>query len=148
MEAPNKKFKLRNMTPVRLTYRVTHLLADLVDLDSDVPQAVGLYCSCGAAQARQWNTPNPSQPNLDREEMGHPVYRMSYMTEMSKCDESERRGDLRGRRPLHLPRPPDGARGGVQCKHHGRRERDQERKEIPFPTKAMCRVTFFSPAED
>ena len=29
----------------------------------DVPQAVGLYCSSGAAQARQWNIPNPSQPN-------------------------------------------------------------------------------------
>ena len=32
-----------------------------------------LYCSCGAAQARQWNIPNPSQPNPVREEMGHPV---------------------------------------------------------------------------
>ena len=39
----------------------------------DVPQAVGLYCSYGAAQARQWNISNPSQPNPVREEMGHPV---------------------------------------------------------------------------
>ena len=39
----------------------------------NVPQAVKLYCSCGAAQARQWNIPNPSQPNPVREEMGHPV---------------------------------------------------------------------------
>ena len=37
----------------------------------DVPQAIGLYCS--AAQARQWNIPNGSQPPTQvREEMGHP----------------------------------------------------------------------------
>ena len=29
----------------------------------DVPQAIGLYCSYGAAQTRQWNIPNPSQSN-------------------------------------------------------------------------------------
>ena len=52
---------------------VTHLLADLGWVDLIVPQADGLYCSCGAAQARQWNIPNPSQPNPVREEMGHPV---------------------------------------------------------------------------
>ena len=61
-------------------YRVTHLLADWVGLTWiwDVPQAVGLYCSCGAAQARQWNIPNPSQPNPVREEMGHPVRRWNW----------------------------------------------------------------------
>ena len=44
---------------------MTHLLADLgmVDFDRDVPQAVGLYCSCSAAQARHWSIPNLSQPN-------------------------------------------------------------------------------------
>ena len=57
-------------------YRVTYLLVDLgwVDFDLDIPQAVRLYCSCGAAQARQWNIPNPSLPNQVREEKGHPVY--------------------------------------------------------------------------
>ena len=40
----------------------------------DVPQAVGLYCSCSAAQARQWNIPNPSQPNPVYDHlMGRPV---------------------------------------------------------------------------
>ena len=53
---------------------VTHLLADLGWVDLIVPQADGLYCSCGAAQARQWNIPNLSQPNPVREEMGHPVF--------------------------------------------------------------------------
>ena len=46
----------------------------------DVPQAVRLYCSCGAAQARQWNIPNPSQPNQVREEMGHPVLLVNQVT--------------------------------------------------------------------
>ena len=50
---------------------MTHLLADLGCVDSDLN--VWLYCSCSAAQARQWNIPNPSQPNPVREEMGHPV---------------------------------------------------------------------------
>ena len=52
----------------------------------DVPQAVGLYCSCGAAQPRQWNIPNPSQPNPVREDIGHPVQSWSSLSYLDKQD--------------------------------------------------------------
>ena len=46
---------------IKQDYRVTRVdRGTWVGLTSiwDVPQAVGLYCSFGVAQARQWNIPN------------------------------------------------------------------------------------------
>ena len=42
----------------------------------EVPQAVGLYGSCGAAQVRQWNIPNASQPNPGSRGDGSPCIRV------------------------------------------------------------------------
>ena len=52
----------------------------------DVPQAVGLHCSWGAAQARQRNIPNLNQNNPVREEMGHPVSFLVQSNEKHKYE--------------------------------------------------------------
>ena len=68
------KCRRKAQAPAPSQYRVTHILADWVGLTSiwDVPQAVGLYCSCGAAQARQRNITNLIQPNLGPRGDGSP----------------------------------------------------------------------------
>jgi len=52
----------------------------------DVQQAVGLYCSCSAAQARQWNIPNLSQSNPGPREDGSPcTYFIFLWSLLARC---------------------------------------------------------------